>query len=70
MGQVLTFPTLKVASRSSDICLKKSSSSKTDNVLLFAGVFVEYHDKIAVPKRAGALSWMSCRNTPPRREKR
>lgn len=70
MGQVLTFPTLKAASRSAEVCLETRASGKPDNVVLFDGVFIEYHDKSVIRKHVGAVSWVSDLNTPPRRGQR
>lgn len=67
MGQVLTFPALKKANKSVKKSAARSASNKIDNVLLFNGVFVEYHDKPVVHKRTRSLKWVSDTQTTPRR---
>lgn len=70
MGQVLAFPTRKVANRTAELNLERSLSGKADNVVLFDGVFIEYHEKPDVCKRLGVKSWVSDLDTPPRQGQR
>ncbi|MEP0519678.1 MAG: hypothetical protein ABJO09_07165 [Hyphomicrobiales bacterium] len=70
MGQVLTFPTRKVASESAKAKLETCVSDDANNVVLFDGVFVEYHEKPDVCERVGAKSWISDLDTTPRQGQR
>ena len=66
MGQVLTFPAQKKANTSVNLGADKSASKKTDNVVLFEGVFIEYHDRPVVQIHACPLKWVSDTHPTPR----
>lgn len=70
MGQVLAFPTPKVSEKFAAAHSINRTSGKADNVVLFGGVFIEYHGKPVARKRALPMKWVSDTNPTPRRGQR
>lgn len=52
MGQVLTFPTHKAITTHASKRMGTNGVVRANNVVIFEGVFVEYHDKPVVHRRA------------------